>query len=169
MNDPPTARVLPEQHLVDVSFTVGEADELLADLPLGHSVSQTTRNLYVKLRDALRQPFQGGSLPQIPDTGDADIRFAPPQPVRPAPTRQPRRGYVIRKVDVTGISGLGHIAEICVFSDNFTVIRWLGGPPQNQPKHEVYDNKGPDPFIQISGHNGNTEIVWLDEEESDEL
>ena len=95
---------------------------------------------------------------------DDDIEFAPVQQTRPWPQGEPRRGRIVRKHDVTGISGVGVIAEFCVFSDQFTVIRWLGGPPQHQPKHEIYDNPGIDPFLQISGHNGNTVVVWLDDE-----
>lgn len=93
-----------------------------------------------------------------------EVTYAPMQPVREAPARQPRRGLVVRKRDVTGISGLGVIAEFCIFSDDAVAWRWLGGSPQNQPKWEIYDNKGVAPFLQISGHNGNTEIVWLDAE-----
>lgn len=145
-------------------FTRGQAADIMDDLPLGHSVSAATRNLYLKLREKLRRP-QGGPVPDIPTANRADddgTFYAPPQVVRPMPARQPARGAVIRKRDGTGISGLGHIAEFCVFSDGATAIRWLGGPPQNQPKFEFYDNPGIRPFIQISGHNGNTEVVWID-------
>lgn len=155
----------PDQRTISMGFSRGEAFDIMEDLPLGHSVSEATRDFYRRLRQELRSQPQGEHVAQAPDVTGDDVIYAPPVIVRPAPARRPRRGLIIRKVDVTGISGLGVIAEFCVFSDNFTLIRWLGGPPQNQPKHEVYDNPGIDPFIQISGHNGNTDIVWLDEEE----
>lgn len=146
----------------------------MEDLPLGHSVSESTRSFYTRLRNWVRTPptppeteppETEPSLAETPLPCDAeqDIQFAMPQIVRPAPEKEPSRGTIIRKIDATGISGLGHIAEYCVFSDGATAIRWLGGPPQNQPKWEFYDNPGIEPFIQISGHSGNTEAVWIDE------
>lgn len=161
MTTPSTAPT-PLKRTITMHFTEGEADDILADLPLGHSVSEATRDLYRRLRDERRQP-QGGSVPHPADQDDGVI-YAPMQPVRHAPENLPRRGLVIRSKDVTGISGLGVIAEFTVFSDGATVWRWLGGPPQDQPKFEFYDKPGIDPFVQISGHGGNTEIVWIDEE-----
>lgn len=163
MNNPFTAQAPCEQGTFTLDFTAGAADDILADLPLGHSVSQATRDLYVNLRAARRQLRQ--EVPVLravsADSGE-EIQYTPPQTVRPAPEHEPSRGVIIRKVDVTGISGLGHIVEFCVFSDGACALRWLGGPPQNQPKWEFYDNPGIEPFIQISGHNGNTEVVWID-------
>jgi hypothetical protein len=162
MNDTPAIGVPPARRKIWLDFAEGEADDILVDLPLGHSVSEATRNLYLRLREARRTPPQGEDVPEPPE--HPDIFYAPPQPVRPSPARLPVRGIVVRKVDVTGISGLGHIAEFCIFSDGATAIRWLGGPPQNQPKTEQYDNPGIEPFVQISGHNGNAEIIWIDDE-----
>lgn len=155
----------PSQRTNRLHITEAEADALLDFLQprLGHSVSEVVRNLYVRLHTTQRQPTQEGLMTYIPQEHDDGVFHAPPQQVRPFPDRQPRRGLVVRRVDITGISGTGVIAEICVFSDGFTIFRWLGGPPQNQPKFEVYDNHGIEPFLQISGHNGNTEIIWIDE------
>jgi hypothetical protein len=165
MNELPAANSAPPgQRTITLSFTEGQADDIMADLPLGHSVSEATRDLYVRLREALKQPAQEEPMSYIPENHDDGVIHAPPQPVRPIPERQPSRGTALRKVDITGISGLGHIVEFCVFSDGATAIRWLGGPPRNQPKFEFYDNPGIAPFQQISGHNGNTEIVWIDDE-----
>lgn len=162
MSDPSTTQAPHSRRKIVVEFTEGQADDVLNDLPLGHSVSDATRNLYLQLRDELRQP-QEGSMSHTPLSHDDGVLYMPPQQVRPIPPRDPSRGTILRKVDVTGISGLGHIAEFCIFSDGACAIRWLGGEPQNQPKWEFYDNPGIEPFIQISGHSGNTEIVWLDE------
>lgn len=167
---PPTTT---DADVLFVPVTRGEAldlieDLLKGDLPLGHSVSESTRSLYTRLRNWVRTPPPSPETappsPEVPLPHDTehDIQFAMPQIVRPAPQREPSRGVVIRKVDVTGISGLGHIVEFCVFSDGACALRWLGGEPQNQPKWEFYDNPGIEPFIQISGHNGNTEVVWID-------
>jgi hypothetical protein len=143
----------------------GEASDIMEDLPLGQSVSEATRRFYIQLRTALRRPTPVVPKPREP-ADDDDVEYAPMQPIRPTPETLPRRGYIVRKRDVTGISGLGVIAEFCVFSDDAVAWRWLGGPPQDQPKFEIYDKSGVDPFLQISGHNGNTEIVWIDELEA---
>lgn len=73
-----------------------------------------------------------------------------------------RRFVFNRKVDVTGISGTGVRVEGVVFSDGWAVSHWLDLPPMSQPKTEVWHNPGTDPLIQISGHNGASEVVWLD-------
>jgi len=164
---PPTTT---DADILLVPVTRGEALDLMEDLPLGHSVSESTRKLYIRLRDWIRPPAPLPDAPPAPPPpmvplqrdGEHDIQFAMPQIVRPAPPNEPSRGTIVRKVDTTGISGIGHIAEFCVFSDGAAVIRWLGGPPQNQPKFEFFDEPGIEPFIQISGHNGNTEVVWID-------
>jgi hypothetical protein len=157
MNNP-----TPDRARIHLDLSAREASDIMDDLPLGHSVTNATRNLYIYLREELRSQTQGEPMAKPSDCDDDGVIYAPPQVVRPMPSRQPARGAVTRKVDVSGVSGLGHIVEFCVFSDGATAIRWLGGPPQNQPKFEFYDNPGIQPFIQISGHNGNTEVIWID-------
>lgn len=73
-----------------------------------------------------------------------------------------RRFVFNRKVDVTGISGTGVRVEGVVFSDGWGVSHWLDMPPMNEPKTEVWHNPGVDPLLKISGHNGASEVVWLD-------
>jgi hypothetical protein len=73
-----------------------------------------------------------------------------------------RRFVVNRRVDVTGISGTGIRVEGVVFSDGWAVTHWLDLPPMSEPKTEVWHNPGVDPFIKISGHNGASEVVWID-------
>ena len=74
-----------------------------------------------------------------------------------------RRFAVHRDVDVTGISGTGIPVEGVVFSDGWGVTQGLDRAPMYEPKTEVWHNPGVDPFIKISGHNGATRVVWLDE------
>lgn len=87
----------------------------------------------------------------------------PPLPPRP----RFRRFVGERKVDVTGISGTGVPVEGVVFSDGWGVTHWLDRKPMNEPKTEVWHNpwwrRGPDPFTKVSGHNGATEVRWIDE------
>jgi hypothetical protein len=73
-----------------------------------------------------------------------------------------RRFAVNRHVDVTGVSGTGIRVEGVVFSDGWGVTHWLDMPPMREPKTEVWHNPGVTPFQKISGHNGKTEVVWLD-------
>jgi hypothetical protein len=73
-----------------------------------------------------------------------------------------RRFVFDRKVDVTGISGTGIRVEGVVFSDGWGVSHWLDMPPMNEPKTEVWHNPGVAPLVKISGHNGASEVVWLD-------
>jgi hypothetical protein len=73
-----------------------------------------------------------------------------------------RRFVLNRKIDVTGISGTGVRVEGVVFSDGYAVSHWLDMPPMNEPKTEVWHNLGVDPLLKISGHNGASELVWID-------
>lgn len=78
-----------------------------------------------------------------------------------------RRFVANRHQDVTGISGEGVRVEGVVFSDGWGVTHWLDLPPMREPKTEVWHKpwwrrRGKDPFTKISGHNGKTEVVWLD-------
>jgi hypothetical protein len=91
-----------------------------------------------------------------------DLVRAGVQFVRPAPANEPRCFLIVRKTDVTGVSGVGVIGDGYQSSDGAVAYRWHGGPPQNQPKWEFYDNRGTDPFLQISGHDGRTELIWID-------
>lgn len=124
-----------------------------------------------ELKTARQEP-----IPQVQELIDVieqvhdpdDLLPPPPQEVRPVPPGKPRRCQVVRTTDVTGVSGVGVIGEGFMASDGAMVFRWFGGPPQDQPKWEFYDKPGPGPFEQISGHNGNTELAWLDEPEDDE-
>lgn len=90
------------------------------------------------------------------------------RPLVPAPRKQTdrpefRRFIAVRKVDVTGISGKGIPVEGVVFSDGWGVTHWLDRPPMCEPKTEVWHNPGVEPFEKVSGHNGLTTVVWLDE------
>lgn len=147
------------QRTIYLPFSVGEADEILDDLPLGHSVSEATRDLYRRLRDATRNPPQAGPVPHQP--GSDDIMYAPMQPVRPAPETEPRTGHGICTRDTSGTLGLGIVCDIFTASDGATAVRWLGGPPRGQPRWEFYDNPGTAPLEQLSTYNGDFQIIWL--------
>ncbi|MGY0232787.1 hypothetical protein [Longispora urticae] len=69
-----------------------------------------------------------------------------------------RRFFLHRKVDVSGVSGTGRVAEGVQFSDRRVVVQWL---VPGQPKSTVLWGSV-DEAMQIHGHNGATELVWLD-------
>lgn len=65
------------------------------------------------------------------------------------------RLFVLRRTnDVSGVSGLGDVAEGVTFSDGTTVLRWLraGGSTA------VYDSL--EHMEAIHGHDGGTAVVW---------
>lgn len=75
----------------------------------------------------------------------------------------PETFVVQRDEDVSGISGEGIVAEGVQFSDGWVVTHWLDQPPMNEPKTDVWHNKGAAPFRKIHGHGGSTRILWADE------
>lgn len=68
-----------------------------------------------------------------------------------------------REMDVTGISGTGHVADGVVFPDGTTVVRWrdLGGPAAERgvrPTTVVFESV--EAVEALHGHNGATRLVW---------
>jgi len=69
-----------------------------------------------------------------------------------------RRFQLHRKVDPTGVSGTGVVAEGCLFSNNECVVKWLSKRSSTTLYNNISDVEA------IHGHEGNTKIVWLDDE-----
>jgi hypothetical protein len=67
-----------------------------------------------------------------------------------------RRFRLMRHEDVSGVSGTGPVAEGVQFTDGAVALRWYG----DYPTTTVWD--GIDSVIAIHGHNGATEVEWLD-------
>lgn len=67
-----------------------------------------------------------------------------------------RRFELHRKVDVTGVSGVGIIAEGVEFSRGKVVLTWLTGTP-GTTFFDSIDN-----MIAVHGHDGKTVVEWLD-------
>jgi hypothetical protein len=78
----------------------------------------------------------------------------------------PRRFTLVRRVDVTGISGTGVVAEGVQFSDGTTVLRWLTAgtarPDVVRPTTVVHEDVGS--VLALHGHGGSSTIEWLDED-----
>lgn len=65
------------------------------------------------------------------------------------------RTFVLdRNHDVSGVSGVGIVAEGVQFSDGAVVIRWLG----DDPSTVVWP--GIEPAMRIHSHGGATKLVW---------
>jgi len=62
-----------------------------------------------------------------------------------------------RKVDESGISGTGIVAEGVQFSTGKCVVAWLTKLRSVAVYDDIADVRA------IHGHNGQTEIAWLDE------
>lgn len=80
------------------------------------------------------------------------------------------RRFILNRIeDKSGISGVGVVAEGVEFSDGVAVLRWLvpvGQPGHGNPTSVVWHDNGMKSVEIIHGHNGSTEIIWLDEEAS---
>jgi hypothetical protein len=63
---------------------------------------------------------------------------------------------LIRHHDVSGVSGTGAVAEGVQFTDGAVALRWYGDYPTTTVSDTI------DWVIAIHGHEGATEIQWLD-------
>ena len=70
-----------------------------------------------------------------------------------------RRFFLLRNKDLSGISGVGRIAEGILFHDGQVVLSWFGRHHTIEVSPTLQDT------IDIHGHSGHTVIEWLDEEE----
>ena len=73
----------------------------------------------------------------------------------------PRRFYLHRVTDITGVSGTGRVADGILWTDGSADIRWLGDRPS-----AVHWDRFED-ALAVHGHGGATHIVWLDFEETE--
>lgn len=67
-----------------------------------------------------------------------------------------RRFLLVRNTDITGVSGVGVVADGVVFPDGTTVMRW-------RTRHaSTVVWAGVDEAMQVHGHAGATRIEWVD-------
>jgi hypothetical protein len=71
-----------------------------------------------------------------------------------------RRFTLRRREDETGISGVGDVAQGVEFDDGVVALRW----PSAWPTSVVFHERGIESVRAVHGHNGKTEIIWLDQE-----
>lgn len=60
-----------------------------------------------------------------------------------------------RNVDVSGVSGVGIVAEGVVFDDGGVALRWLSDTPCTNVYRSLADVR------KVHGHDGCTKVVWL--------
>lgn len=75
-----------------------------------------------------------------------------------------RRFVLDRTVDVSGVSGIGTVAEGVEFTDGTVVVRWrlVGSAPSVvTPTTVVHADISS--VLALHGHNGRTQIVWMDD------
>lgn len=69
-----------------------------------------------------------------------------------------RRFVLRRHDDETGVSGAGDVAQGVEFDDGSVALRWATAWPTSV----VFHDRGIAGVRAVHGHNGKTEIVWLD-------
>lgn len=70
-----------------------------------------------------------------------------------------RRFVLQRDTDVSGVSGVGVVAEGMEFSDGEVVLRWTSANPTSV----VFHDNGIASVEAVHGHGGHTKVVWLDD------
>lgn len=74
----------------------------------------------------------------------------------------PRRFLLVRNTDVTGVSGTGHVAEGIEYSDGVCSMHWVVPPAQSTTVYKSIED-----VVSIHGHNGSTQVLFLDSGESE--
>jgi hypothetical protein len=76
-----------------------------------------------------------------------------------------KRFVLVRHADSTGISGTGRVAEGVQFTDGRVVLRWqragTSRPEHVKPTTVLHDDI--DSVIGLHGHDGDTEVIWMDD------
>ena len=74
--------------------------------------------------------------------------------------------YLVRDFDKTGVSGIGVVAEGCVFSDGTAVVRWRELPADSEGyqrgvRASTVVHSSVDALLAVHGHDGSTYIQWI--------
>lgn len=72
--------------------------------------------------------------------------------------KAPRRFKLVRRTDVTGVSGEGHVADGVQWPDGTCALRWR----TQRATHAQYDHIGD--VEHIHGHDGATTVDFIDPE-----
>jgi len=69
---------------------------------------------------------------------------------------RPRTFELVRYQDLSGVSGTGVVAEGCVFTDGSVALRWRGSNPATAVWPDL------ESVLAVHGHQGATEVRWLE-------
>ncbi len=69
-----------------------------------------------------------------------------------------RRFQLHRDEDVSGVSGIGIVAEGVAFDCGIVAMRWLS----EWPTSVVFHDRGVDSLVAVHGHGGRTKVHWID-------
>ena len=69
----------------------------------------------------------------------------------------PRRFYLDRSSDKSGISGTGFVSTGILFPSGKVIIEWIVGEHPSLETHNTLED-----LMAIHGHNDTTKIVWID-------
>lgn len=94
------------------------------------------------------QPAEGAD--HLTPAAQADAAHGAPAP------SSPRRFFLYRHTDLSGVSGTGIVAEGVQFTDGSVALRWRGPNPSTV----AWDNI--ERIIAVHGHQGSTTLVWTD-------
>lgn len=79
------------------------------------------------------------------------------EPNTPAPDVQFGRPFVlVREIDISGVSGVGVVANGIEFPDDHAVIHWTGSTYPTTTAHP----DGMASVLAVHGHGGATRVVW---------
>lgn len=67
-----------------------------------------------------------------------------------------RRFYLDRKSDISGVSGVGKVADGILFADGRCSVRWFGEHSSTN-NHDSWED-----MIAVHGHNGSTQAIFYD-------
>jgi hypothetical protein len=71
-----------------------------------------------------------------------------------------RMFHLVRGTDISGVSGVGLVAEGVEFTDGRVALRWCA--PNGKPSTVVWDSIAD--AMSVHGHDGATVVVWLADE-----
>lgn len=73
----------------------------------------------------------------------------------------PRRFRLIRRDDVTGVSGTGAVAEGAEWTSGWVALHWPGKGKPGVTSTAVYESV--EKMMKVHGHDGATVIEWIDQ------
>lgn len=73
------------------------------------------------------------------------------------PAAKPKRFWLVRDEDVSGISGIGYVAEGIEWTNGMATVSWLG------TYHSIETVMNIHTIEALHSHGGRTKVVWEDQ------